>query len=432
MKQSGSECSPTPGTITLVNVKKVYRRSRQIGRLHSLKGALFHRQLETVKATSQEFVALEGVDLAVAGGEAIAFIGPNGSGKSTALKLISGILQPTIGTVTTTGRVTALIELGAGFHPEITGRENVVINAMLLGMSRPEINSRLEEIIAFAGVGDFIDQPVKTYSSGMYVRLGFAVAVAVDPAVLLIDEVLAVGDAEFSGRSLDRLARMRQQGVTMVLVSHDLELVESFADRVVYLRKGRVIMDGPPAAVISRYQEDLHGVRSRQTEEPANEESAPKERSKRWGSRQVTITSVSVTSGGRTVQVIPSGVECTVTIQYQVAEPVTDFVFGIAWSLPDGTSVAGHNTNLDGWRARSLAGDGEVACTYDSVQLAPGEYLLDVAVHTRDGAPYDYWCEAARVQVTAPVAWPGVWAPNHHWSAEGPSWTPPPGPRSSE
>jgi ABC-type polysaccharide/polyol phosphate transport system ATPase subunit len=189
----------------------------------------------------------------------VALIGPNGSGKSTLLKLTGGILKPTSGTVEVDGRVTALIELGAGFHPEITGRENVVINGMLLGLERREIEARMKEIVDFADIGSFIDQPVKIYSSGMYVRLGFAVAVAADPNVLLIDEVLAVGDEAFTRRCLDRLARMRQRGVTMVLVSHDLDLVTSFADRALYLERGRLVAEGPADAVVARYRSDAAG-----------------------------------------------------------------------------------------------------------------------------------------------------------------------------
>ena len=197
------------------------------------------------KSSREQYVALDGIDLEVTTGEAVALIGPNGSGKSTLLKLIGGILKPTSGTVEVAGRVTALIEVGAGFHPEITGRENVVINGMLLGLGRREIEDRMQEIVDFADIGPFIDQPVKIYSSGMYVRLGFAVAVATDPDILLIDEVLAVGDEAFTRRCLDRLARMRQRGVTMVLVSHDLDLVTSFADRALYLDRGRIVNRGP-------------------------------------------------------------------------------------------------------------------------------------------------------------------------------------------
>jgi lipopolysaccharide transport system ATP-binding protein len=411
------------GAVRLVGVRKVFRRASRVGRLHTFKGALFHRQLGRGLASAEEFVALDGVDLEVGAGEAVAVIGPNGSGKSTLLKLISGILQPSAGSVAVEGRVTALIELGAGFHPEISGRENVIINGMLLGLSRQEIGSRMEEILDFAGIGDFVDQPVKTYSSGMYLRLGFAVAVAVQPDVLLIDEILAVGDAAFSRKGLDRLARMQRQGVAMVLVSHDLDLVRAFASRALYLRGGRVVAAGPTDVVVARYRTDVAGA-----DEP---DECPRpavrvvEEGRRWGNGEVEILAVEVASGGVSRRVVPSGAECTVTIRYRVLRAVEDFVFGIAWHTADGTLVGGHNTALDGIRPFRLGRDGEVRCAYPSLQLAPGDYLLDAAVHAADGLAYDYWCQATSVRVTAGAAYPGVWAPTHRWEAAGPEWLAP-------
>ena len=184
------------GSIRFSNVRKAFRWRRARSPHETIKGAFFHRKMRRRSTSHEQFVALDGIDLEVTTGEAVALIGPNGSGKSTLLKLIGGILKPTSGTVEVTGRVTALIEVGAGFHPEITGRENVVINGMLLGLGRREIEERMQEIVDFADIGPFIDQPVKIYSSGMYVRLGFAVAVAAEPDILLIDEVLAVGDED--------------------------------------------------------------------------------------------------------------------------------------------------------------------------------------------------------------------------------------------
>jgi len=408
------------GRVRLSGVRKVFRRASRLGRLHTLKGALFHRQLGRGPAAPDEFVAVDGVDLDVRAGGSVAVIGPNGSGKSTLLKLISGILQPSAGTVEVDGRVTALIELGAGFHPEITGRENVVINGMLLGLSREEIGCQMDEILDFAGIGDFIDQPVKTYSSGMHLRLGFAVAVAVQPDVLLIDEILAVGDAAFSRKCLDRLARMQRQGVTMVLVSHDLDLVRAFADRALYLRGGRVVAVGPSDAVVARYRNDVAGALvPGESPRPAVR---VVEDGRRWGNGEVEILAVEVASGGAPRRVVPSGAECTVTVRYRVQRPVADFVFGIAWHAVDGTLVGGHNTALDGIRPLRLARDGEVRCVYASLQLAPADYLLDVAVHAEDGLAYDYWCQAASVRVTASAAYPGVWAPPHRWEAAGPEW----------
>ena len=360
------------------------------------------------------------MDLEVEPGEAVAVIGPNGSGKSTLLKLVGGILQPSTGSAAVEGRVTALIELGAGFHPEITGRENVLINGMLLGLSRREVERRMDEILEFSDIGDFIDQPVKTYSSGMYIRLGFAVAVAVDPDVLLIDEILAVGDAVFTQRCLDRLARMRRERVTMVLVTHDLDLVETFADRALYLRQGKVVALGPADSVVARYRSDVAGE-SEASEEPRRQVRVVEE-GRRWGNGDVEIEAVEVSSGGVPLRVVSSAADCTVTIRYRVVRPVDDFVFGIAWHAADGTFVGGHNTQIDGLRPIHIERDGEVRCVYPSMQLAPGDYLLDVAVHALDGLAYDYWCQAAKVTVTAPTAWPGVWAPPHHWEATGPEW----------
>jgi lipopolysaccharide transport system ATP-binding protein len=408
------------GSIRLDGVRKVYRRTVG-GRLNTLKGALFHGQLAGSGHSAREYLALDGVDLTVAPGEAVALIGLNGSGKSTLLKLISGILRPSAGTVRVDGRVTALIELGAGFHPEITGRENVIINGMLLGLSRREIEERLDEILTFADIGDFIDQPVKTYSSGMYVRLGFAVSVAVDPDILLIDEVLAVGDATFTRRCLDRLARMRRQGVTMVLVSHDLDLVSHFADRALYLRRGRVMADGPAGSVVARYRSDVAGAELQEGGALAPAVRVVEE-GRRWGTGDVEIREVSFSSGGMPIRVLPSGADCIVHIAYGVRRPVTDFVFGVAWNRLDGSQVAGHNTDLDGLTPRRLAGGGEVRCAYPALRLAPGDYAVDVAVHAREGLAYDYWCQASRLRVTAPVDWPGVWAPEHSWSGEGPEW----------
>ena len=402
------------------DVRKVYRWRGRRPRGETLKGLFSQRGRGRRETTAEEHVALDGIDFDVEPGEAVAIIGPNGSGKSTFLKLAGGILKPTSGEVAVDGRVTALIELGAGFHPEITGRENVLVNGMLLGLTRSEIEQRMPDIVEFADIGDFIDQPVKTYSSGMYVRLGFAVAVSADPDILLIDEVLAVGDRAFTRRCLDRLARMRQRGVTMVLVSHDLDLVTSFADRALYLDRGRQVAAGPVDAAVARYRSDAAG----DTQVPAAESSTVRvlEEGRRWGNGDVEILSVEARAGGSPQRLLPSGGPCRVCIRYKVHRPVEDFVFGIAWHRADGTLVSGHNTELAGLEPRELAEDGEVTCVYPSLELAPGEYVVDAAVHASEGLAYDYRCDVLRVRVTSAVEWPGVWAPSHRWESSGPGW----------
>ena len=202
---------------------------------------------------SPPFYALRDVTFSVARGETLGIIGRNGSGKSTILKLIAGVTAPSEGEIGVYGRVSPLIELGAGFHPDLTGRENVFLNASILGMSRKEVSARFDEIISFAELWDFVDTPVKRYSSGMYIRLGFSVAVHSDPEILLIDEVLAVGDAAFQEKCLAKMQEFRSQGVTIVLVSHSMELVEEFCERALLLNGGGVLADGAPTEVVKRY-----------------------------------------------------------------------------------------------------------------------------------------------------------------------------------
>lgn len=407
------------GSVRFADVSKIFRWRGSRSPHETIKGSLFHRRKRRQKSPPERYVALDGVDLDVTSGEAVALIGPNGSGKSTLLKLIGGILKPTSGNVEVAGRVTALIEVGAGFHPEITGRENVVINGMLLGLGRREIEERMQAIVDFADIGPFIDQPVKIYSSGMYVRLGFAVAVAADPDILLIDEVLAVGDEAFTRRCLDRLARMRQRGVTMVLVSHDLDLVTSFADRALYLDRGKIVAEGPADAVVARYRSDAAGDSGRDDQLPAAREDYDE---KRWGNGDVEIDAVELLVGEKRSRLVAGGSPCCLRIRFSVHKPAEDFVFGIAWHRSDGTLVSGHNTDLAGLVPRRLETDGEVSCEYDSLQLAPGEYLVDVAIHARNGLAYDYWCDALKVRVTSEVEWPGVWSPTHRWRSTGPEW----------
>jgi ABC-type polysaccharide/polyol phosphate transport system ATPase subunit len=370
------------GRLSFDGVRKVYRwRGTQV-RNESVKGAVLQGWLRRRKATLEEHVALDGIDLEIEPGEAVALVGPNGSGKSTFLKLAGGILQPTEGIVEVDGRVTALIELGAGFHPEITGRENVLINGMLLGLDRREIEARLPEILDFAGIGDFIAQPVKTYSSGMYVRLGFAVAVAVRPDVLLIDEVLSVGDEAFTRRCLDRLARMRQTGVTMVLVSHDLDLVESFSDRAVYLREGTIRAEGRADSVVARYRSDVAGAGAERLEGESSRVRVVEE-GRRWGTGDVEITSAALLTDAGETRIVPAGTPCRLDIRYRAHREIGDFVFGVAWHRADGSQAAGHNTHLDGLNPRVLDGEGSVRCFYPALDLAPGEVLLS---RSRPGA----------------------------------------------
>src|SRR6476619_4729784 len=238
--------------IELVNVTKIYRRygGRQFA---TLKSALLQRSILRDLRASETFPALTDVSFSVPKGSTYGVIGRNGSGKSTALKLVAGITKPTSGSVRVDGRISALIELGAGFHPEISGRENVFINGIMLGLPKREIQERFDEIVDFAELREFIDAPVKTYSSGMYMRLGFAVAINVNPDVLLVDEVLAVGDEAFTHKCLDKFSEFRRRGKTILLVTHSLGLVERFCDEALWLDGGVAKLQGDPKRVVGAY-----------------------------------------------------------------------------------------------------------------------------------------------------------------------------------
>jgi lipopolysaccharide transport system ATP-binding protein len=406
--------------LRLTNVSKRYPRLSRRGRLHSVKGALLGGALWQLKRESQGFLALSGVDLEVDAGETVAVVGPNGSGKSTLLKLGVGILAPTSGSVSTRGRVTALIELGAGFHPEISGRDNAIVNGMMLGLSRAEVLRRLPEIVEFSGIGQFIEEPVKTYSSGMYVRLGFAVAVAAEPDLLVVDEILAVGDEAFTHKCLDRIAGLQREGTAILLVSHDLGLVEHLAHRALYLRGGEPVLSGPAGAVLARYRSDVANEETGHVTTPGD--------AKRWGDGTVRIEGVEIlTADGRTTRVVRCGESASLRIAYTVREPQRDFVFGVSVQREGGAHVFGTNTDLDGWSSEALTGSGEVHIHFPRLELPAGRYLVDAAVHTRAGRAFDYVREVLSFLVTAPAAWQGCYAPEHHWVPHGPLMTPPSG-----
>jgi ABC-type polysaccharide/polyol phosphate transport system ATPase subunit len=243
--------SETSEAIVLERVGKRYVLN--LSRPDSVKTAVLHLPAVLRGRQRWPFWALDDISLSISKGESVGIIGPNGSGKSTLLRIMGRIAPPTRGRVTVRGRVSTLLELGSGFHPQITGRENAVLNAVLLGLNLREARERMPEIIEFSELGDFIDQPMRTYSSGMYVRLGFSVAVHVRPEILLVDEVLAVGDAEFQSKCFAHIEKLREENVTIVVVSHDLWSVARFCDRVVLLTQGRVAMDGAPQPVIHEY-----------------------------------------------------------------------------------------------------------------------------------------------------------------------------------
>jgi lipopolysaccharide transport system ATP-binding protein len=328
-----------------------------------------------------------------------------------------------------------LIELGAGFHPEISGRENVHINGAVLGLSRREVDQRLDSIVEFSGLADFIDEPVKTYSSGMYVRLGFAVAIHTSPDVLLVDEVLAVGDEAFAHRCLRKIEELLAAGRTLLLVSHSLSLMEGICDRVLWLDHGKAKMVGEPRRVADAYRQAVaeeEGRRHREEKERREEKAQPTaeqsgaggegagaEETLRWGSRQAEIASVRLLVGGEERYHLHSGDPVTLEIAVEAREPLQDFVFGVALATPRGVEVWGTNTDLEGFEPARLDGATTVRVELPSLLLAAGEYVVDVAVHARDGAPYDYRKRVLSLSVTASDGAIGVYRPPHRWRFDG-------------
>jgi ABC-type polysaccharide/polyol phosphate transport system ATPase subunit len=367
--------------------------------------------------------ALKDVSFVVDRGEAFGIIGRNGSGKSTLLKIISGILKPTSGVVRVNGRVAALIELGAGFHPEITGRENIVINGIMLGLSRREIEKRFDAIVEFSGIRDFIDQPVKTYSSGMYVRLGFAVAVHVDPEILLVDVVLAVGDEEFSQKCIAKIQEMKYRGVTLIFVTHQLDQVRNLCDRALWLDHGMTEAIGDPARVIDHYLQDVSGAPRPSAADLAAEGGVPHgepTEEERWGSGEVVLKRVALTDDkGHEIVALGAGSSVALEMDVDVRVPQDDFVFGVGIYHADGSCVYGTNTDLEGLMPQRLDADGRVRFVMPSLDLVAGTYRIDAAVHTRNGRAFDYRRGVLRFVVGSRVHDIGIYRPKHQWRFEG-------------
>ncbi|CAO0824036.1 O-antigen export system ATP-binding protein RfbB [Desulfarculales bacterium] len=358
---------------------------------------------------------LDGLSFQVAGGSTLAVIGQNGSGKSTLLKIMAGIYKPDQGSVTVRGRMSSLIELGAGFHPEFSGRENVYLNGTILGLSKKEIGERFDHIGTYSGLGDYIDAPVRTYSSGMYVRLGFAVAVNVDPDVLLVDEVLAVGDEAFAQKCEDKINQLKRSGKTIVLVTHDLGAVKKYADEVIWLDGGCLAARGEPLRVIDAYRQKV----SLAEDDIRRDQCQPQEAlsQKRWGDGQVLIEVVRVLDqDGAEHAVFQQGQALTVEMDYRQVRLTAELVFGVAIHNAQEVLCYGTNTHIDRADLGPLPERrGRVQFNVSRLDLVQGTYLLDVAVHARDGRAYDYIKRAASFAVRSGLGDEGVFRPPHVW-----------------
>lgn len=379
--------------MTAIEVEHLYKTFRIP---HEKRTTLFENLAGAFKPPTYEtFHALKDINFTVEEGEALGIIGENGSGKSTLLKIIASILRPSSGKVTALKKITPFLELGVGFQSDLTAAENIKIYATIMGMQKREINSRLDDIIEFAGLEKFRDTKLKNFSSGMQVRLAFSTAIQTDPEILLMDEVLAVGDMEFQQKCLDVLSQYRKDGVTIVFVSHDLGSVRRFCDRTLLLNKGEQIALGDTGDVIDRYVygggEEAPVSGSQDEMDAVESEVEPEGKNSRWGDKTIEITGVEFydkfgNKGSRFNSFDPM----TIRIFYSAQKKVSDPVFGIALYSENGENLFGTNTEIKNIEIGTIEGKGHVDLIVERIPMITGRFLLTVAVHTHDQKPYDW------------------------------------------
>ncbi len=362
---------------------------------------------------------LDNISFSIKKGEAVGLIGKNGCGKSTTLKLLTKIIYPNSGSIEMCGRVSSLIELGAGFHPDMSGRENIYTNAAIFGLNKKEIDARLDDIIAFSELNEFIDNPVRTYSSGMYMRLAFSVAINVDADILLIDEILAVGDANFQAKCFNKLREIKAAGTTIVIVSHSLGQIEQICDRSIWIKEGHIEMDGTPKDVHLEYLDYMNKERMDQAEKDRirEETKAAKERLiKRYGDKRAQFTDIRMLNDAGEVQkTFRTGESITLDFDYHINEKITDGVFGFGIFRSDGLWCYGTNTRIDRFDNFDIDKDGHYTVKLENIMLIPGEYWVDITIEWGEGNPVDYYKEAMRFEVVSNVSDVGVLRMPHSW-----------------
>jgi lipopolysaccharide transport system ATP-binding protein len=371
-----------PFDLTVDHVSKRYRIPSESDEVpKGLLGKLRHQFFRP----PNEFWAVKDLSFQVPRGQALGIIGHNGAGKSTILKLLSGITTPSEGVITTTGRLAAMLEVGSGFHQELTGRENIFLSGSILGMSRKELRTKVESIIDFAEIRPFIDVPVKRYSSGMYVRLGFSIAAHLGPDILLLDEVLAVGDATFQKKSKQRILELKKASTTIIFISHDLHAVEQVCDRVLVIKKGSLIHDGTAQSAVAAYEKSgrVH---------PTDESDAGK---------PVSITSLEILDlDGRTPKTISTGCPLLVRMKYFVHSPLSGARLRVTFHTPDWQMYCSFTTGKDS-AFDLLPGPGAVEFSCDAFTLLPGLYMADPIIELSSSPEAIAWIpDCAVLQVT--------------------------------
>ncbi len=407
--------------ITVRGLGKEYRRYHS-NRPITLQEAVVRAGVRRM-ASVEKFWAVRGVSFEAHQGQMIGMIGRNGAGKSTLLRLIGGVGSPDEGSVNVTGRIGALLDLGIGFHPDLTGRENVFVAGVIAGLTRREVAQRLEAIVDFAELEEAIDSPLRTYSSGMTLRLAFSVAVHTDPDVLLIDEVLAVGDVSFQQKCLQKIANFKSQGGTVLLVSHDIELVRRLCNEVLWLDAGKVVAQGSPEVVVGQYVAEMAQETIRRTPRSAHVLHTPaglelRVNENRFGSQEIEIVAVRLLDDRRLpVETLDSGEALRVEIDYLAREAVPTPHFGVTITRDDGL-VCYDSTGRGGVGLASKWG--QIALVIERLDLNEGRYFVDVGVYSHDWAwAYDYHWHAYPLLIQADGTGKGVLYTRHHWETEG-------------
>jgi lipopolysaccharide transport system ATP-binding protein len=399
--------------------------------VHNL-GKRFHRYHAEKPATLMEaalkgwqrlrpieaFWALRYINFTVAAGEMLGVIGHNGAGKSTLLQLLGGVGRPNEGRVRVAGRIGALLDLGSGLHGDLTGRENIFVTAIVAGLTRREVARRFDQIVAFAELEPFIDNPVRTYSSGMQMRLAFSVAVHTNPDVLLVDEFLSVGDLAFQSKCLNRIAELKQNGCAIVLISHDASQVERLCDRALWLKHGQVAAYGEPQVVAGQYVSEMHSQTLQRTPNrpPQFTRSGQELRvnENRFGSLEIEITDVQLLPSE-----IASGAPLCIEIEYFASAPIESPIFSISISREDGQVCFNTNTLMQGLTVPVIQGNGKISLYLDRLDLAGGDYFVDVGIHEKEWTyTYDYHWHVYPLWINSQNPDHGLLHPPHHWKME--------------
>jgi ABC-2 type transport system ATP-binding protein len=404
--------------MSIIQVNDVYKKFKvYYDKGHTLKDRL----LFWSRNKYEERGVLNGISFEVEEGKAVGLVGHNGCGKSTLLKLMTGILEPTSGSIDIKGRVSSLIELGAGFHPDMTGRENIYTNAAIFGLSKKEIDARIDDIIEFSELRDFIENPVRTYSSGMYMRLAFSVAINVEADVLLIDEILAVGDAAFQSKCFDKLMDIKAKGTTIVIVSHSLSQIEQICERSIWIDNGVIRMMGKPNDVHPEYMEFMGNKKKTAVIQDKSKESDKGESKGDDAEKEKEFVAEIVKaelldSDGNTKENFRAGEEVTLKISYKAnPEKIDNALIGLLFYRVDNVQCYGTNTQRERIEFK-LNESGEILCHFEKLNLVEGSYWIDIAIRSYDMFAYDYKSRAVRFNVYSSVQEVGIARLEHTWT----------------